>query len=157
MENKDLNCIVITVVPSYSSAPTLRLSYKYRERRLYWPNIRTHTYTDTPALTVHFGSPSSNRELQVRRVSANRKARKEWKESTINAKAVMVQQRFRGRTNRYAGTQKHSHAAAKLAATLSCLLHPWPLSSSQAVWKSLFLFCKFTLLVLNNSFFKFVY
>lgn len=34
----------------------------------------THRHTDTPTLAVHFGSPPSNRELQVRRVSANRKA-----------------------------------------------------------------------------------
>lgn len=31
MENKDLNCIVITVAFSYCSAPTVGLSYKYRE------------------------------------------------------------------------------------------------------------------------------
>lgn len=34
----------------------------------------THTHAHTYSYTVHFGSPPSNRELQVRRVAANRKA-----------------------------------------------------------------------------------
>lgn len=73
MENKDLNCIVITVAFSYSGAPTVRLSWKYRDRGFILnhythSHTQTLTHSDTPTLTAHFGSPPSDGELQVWRV-----------------------------------------------------------------------------------------
>lgn len=51
---------------------------KNTEQGFYWTSMLPHrnagAHTYTPTLAVHLGLPSSNRELQVWRVSANRKA-----------------------------------------------------------------------------------
>lgn len=85
---------------------------------VYRTSLRTHT--DTPTLPAHFGLPPSNRELRVRRVSANRKAAIEGKkESRISSKGWTVLQRFRERRNRYARAHNTPTQQLNNAATLS--------------------------------------
>lgn len=64
----------------------------------------------------------------------------------------MVLQRFRERTNRYTRTHNTPTQQLNNAASLSSLLPPWPLSSLQAVWKTILVLQNYR--VLNNSFCK---
>lgn len=126
LHEKDLNCMVIAVAFSYCSG------YLYRGVGVYRTSLRTHT--DTPTLPARFGSPPSNRELRVRRVSANRKAAIEGKkESRISSKGWTVLQRFRERRNRYARAHNTPTQQLNNAATCLFLLPLWPLWSLHAV------------------------
>lgn len=146
MENKDLNCIVITVAFSYSSAPTVRLSWKYRERVILnhsaFTHIHTHRHTYTRSTSARL--PAIENSKCGGCEPTGKQGLREGKESTTNAKGGMVLQRFRGRTNRYTRTHNTPTQPLNNAGSLSCLLPLWPLSSLHTVWKSLFLFCRIT-------------
>lgn len=106
----------MTVAFPHCCAPTVGQSYIYRRRGF----ILT-LFGDTQTLTSHFGSPPSNRKLQVRRVSANRNVATEWKESRINAERWAVL-RFGWRTNQY--NSAHNTPTQQLNNAAS-----WPSSS----------------------------